>query len=208
MAYGMVTIYGMNKRIGNISFYDSKSSEYSFNKPYSESTAQTIDEEVRLIVEIAYKRTRDLLIDKRNELEILAKELLDKEILFQNDLTRLIGVRPFDQETTYEAFTNSTDKPSTPPALGIEHSAAVVADVLNGIPLANDELAQEPIPVEADANSQPLLPGIAAPTTQPTTAQPAKPKAAKPVDDAVDDAVDTDIDTRPKWLRDHDNQTV
>lgn len=105
MAYGMVTIYGMNSRIGNISYYDSKSGDYSFNKPYSEATAQTIDEEARLIVSNAYERTKQLLMDKRHELETLAKELLEKEILFQNDLTRLIGARPFDHVTTYQAFT-------------------------------------------------------------------------------------------------------
>jgi cell division protease FtsH len=121
MAYGMVTIYGMNKRIGNISFYDSKSSDYSFNKPYSESTAQTIDEEVRLIVEKAYQRTKDLLNEKHKELEILARELLAKEILFQADLARLIGPRPFEHETTYEAYTN-------PPPIKLDTPVEPVSD--------------------------------------------------------------------------------
>jgi AFG3 family protein len=107
MAYGMVTIYGMNEKIGNISFYDSKQSEYAFNKPYSEFTAQTIDEEVRAIVSKAYARTRAMLSEKRQELEIIAQELLRKEIIFQNDLERLIGKRPFAQETTYQAYTNA-----------------------------------------------------------------------------------------------------
>ena len=97
MAYSMVTIYGMNKKLGNISFHDSQQSEYSFNKPYSESTAQTIDEEVRNIISDAYARTKNLLLSKRDELDILAKELLSKEILFQADLERLIGKRPFCQ---------------------------------------------------------------------------------------------------------------
>lgn len=107
MAYSMVSVYGMNDKIGNISFYDPKQSEYNFSKPYSEATAQIIDEEVKKIVSKAYIRTKDLLKDKKKELEILANELLDKEILFQNDLVRLIGKRPFDKETTYQAFTNS-----------------------------------------------------------------------------------------------------
>ena len=115
MAYGMVSIYGMNDKIGNVSFYDSKGGEYSFNKPYSESTAQTIDEEVRNIVSEAYQRTKKLLMEKQPELEIVAKQLLEKEILFQTDLEKLIGKRPFDTETTYQAFTNKVDSPQPMP---------------------------------------------------------------------------------------------
>ena len=108
MAYSIVTVYGMNEKIGNISFYDSKQSEYNFTKPYSEETARTIDEEVSKLIENAFKRTKDLLSEKQEELEIVAKELLEKEIIFQSDLERLIGKRPFERQTTYEAFTNGT----------------------------------------------------------------------------------------------------
>jgi AFG3 family protein len=112
MAYGMVTIYGMNERIGNISFYDSKQSEYSFNKPYSEETARIIDEEVKKIIDFCYERAKKLLVDKRNELNTLAKALLEKEIIFQYDLEKLIGKRPFEQLTSYQAYINgkSEDK--------------------------------------------------------------------------------------------------
>lgn len=114
MAYSIVTMYGMNPRIGNISYYDSKqSSDYSFNKPYSEATAETIDNEVRSIVEAAYERTKKLLTDKRQELETVAQELLQKEILFQNDLERLVGKRPFGTLTTYQAHTAGTDRSQT-----------------------------------------------------------------------------------------------
>lgn len=106
MAYGMVTIYGMNDKLGNVSFYDSKQSEYSFNKPYSEATSETIDIEVRKIISGAYERSKQLLSDKRKELEIIAQELLKKEIIFQQDLETLIGKRPFDKQTTYQEFTN------------------------------------------------------------------------------------------------------
>ncbi len=109
VAYSMVTIYGMNGKIGNISFYDSKQSDYSFTKPYSEATAETIDEEVRLLVESCYQRTKDLLKKKKKELEIVANELLKKEIIFQSDLEKLIGKRPFSKPTTYEAYTKSLD---------------------------------------------------------------------------------------------------
>ena len=107
VAYSMVTIYGMNNKIGNISFFDSKQSDYNFTKPYSEATAETIDAEVRKLVDDAYERTKNLLLDKKDKLEILATELLKKEIIFQSDLERLIGKRPFDKPTTYEAYTQN-----------------------------------------------------------------------------------------------------
>ncbi|WP_026999681.1 ATP-dependent zinc metalloprotease FtsH [Eisenibacter elegans] len=107
MAYSMVSIYGMNDKIGNVSFYDSKQSDYSFNKPYSDATAQTIDEEVRKLIDTAYERTKALLTQHREALEKVAQELLSKEILFQTDLENLIGKRPFDRQTTYQAYTNA-----------------------------------------------------------------------------------------------------
>ncbi len=110
MAYSIVTVYGMNKEIGNMSFYDSKQSEYNFNKPYSEATAERIDKEVKKIIDEAFERTKKLLSDHREHLEIIAKELLEKEILFQSDLERLIGKRPFAHQTTYQKFTNGQDK--------------------------------------------------------------------------------------------------
>lgn len=106
VAYSMVTMYGMNERIGNISFYDSKQTDYSFTKPYSESTSQAIDEEVRKLVDQAYQFVKNLLVEKRDALEVLAKELLEKEILFQADLEKLIGKRPYEKETSYQAYIN------------------------------------------------------------------------------------------------------
>ena len=110
VAYSIVTVYGMNERIGHISFYDSKQNEYGFSKPYSEDTAKIIDEEVKKIVADAYSRTIKLLTNKKAEVETLAQELLAKEILFQSDLEGLIGPRPFEKQTTYEAFTNNNGK--------------------------------------------------------------------------------------------------
>lgn len=127
MAYSMVTIYGMNDKIGNISFFDSKQSEYNFNKPYSEATAERIDQEVKKIVDTAYDRTKQLLILHREHLEIIAKELLEKEILFQSDLERLIGKRPFSHQTTYEKFTSANGaaaKPEEKPAEPVADSSA------------------------------------------------------------------------------------
>jgi AFG3 family protein len=111
MAYSIVTVYGMNKKVGNMSFYDSKSSDnYSFQKPYSDATAQIIDQEVKSIIDECYNRTKSLLEKHRIHLEVIAKELLEKEILFQSDLERLIGKRPYEKLTTYQEFTNGKDK--------------------------------------------------------------------------------------------------
>jgi len=97
MSYAMVTIYGMNEVIGNISYND-QSQDYRFAKPYSEQTATVIDEEVRKLIAAAYIRTKELLSSKKVQLEIIAKELLDKEIIFKADMDRLIGQRPFDEK--------------------------------------------------------------------------------------------------------------
>jgi AFG3 family protein len=116
MAYSIVTVYGMNKEIGNLSFYDSKQSEYNFQKPYSDATAEKIDKEVKKVIEECYDRTKSLLSQHREKLEIIAKELLEKEILFQSDLERLIGKRPFAAQTTYQKFTNGQSKEENLPA--------------------------------------------------------------------------------------------
>ncbi|MEY4876346.1 MAG: ATP-dependent zinc metalloprotease FtsH [Bacteroidota bacterium] len=95
MSYSMVAHYGMNSRVGNVSFYD-PNNEYGFQKPYSEHTAQMIDEEVRKMIDEAFQTTVKLLTEKRDQLELIAQELLSKEVLFQADLERLIGKRPYD----------------------------------------------------------------------------------------------------------------
>lgn len=94
MAYSMIAVYGMNEKVGNVSFYGMQQDQ--FNKPYSDVTAGLIDDEVRKLVQSQYLRAQELLKDKRNELEILAKELLDKEVLLKSDLERLIGPRPYE----------------------------------------------------------------------------------------------------------------
>lgn len=127
MAYSIVTVYGMNDKLGNISFYDSKQSDYSFTKPYSEATAKTIDEEVRKIIESAYERAKGLLKDKSKELNVIAEKLLEKEIIFQNDLEELIGKRPFERQTTYQEFTNGKEKHEAEEA-GVETNAKTAAE--------------------------------------------------------------------------------
>jgi cell division protease FtsH len=100
MAYSMVTIYGMNDRLGNISYHDSQQSEYQMTKPYSDETARLIDEEVRSLILEQYTRTKELLSQHIHHLHSLAGELLKKEVLFKDDLTRLIGARPFAEDAT------------------------------------------------------------------------------------------------------------
>ncbi|RYY97000.1 MAG: AAA family ATPase, partial [Chitinophagaceae bacterium] len=95
IAYSMVTVYGMNERVGNISYYDPQS-DNSFQKPYSDETGKMIDEEVRKLIDLAYTRTKGLLTEKRGDVEKLAEQLLEKEVLFQSDVESLIGPRPFE----------------------------------------------------------------------------------------------------------------
>ena len=101
MAYSMVTTYGMNEKIGNISFYD-PSQENTFTKPFSEETGKMIDDEVRKLVSEAYQRTLSLLRERSKEVELLAKELLDKEVLHKSDVEELIGKRPFEEKKILE----------------------------------------------------------------------------------------------------------
>jgi cell division protease FtsH len=115
MAYSIVSVYGMNKNIGNLSFFDSKQSDYNFTKPYSESTAEKIDQEVKRIIDNAYLRTKKLLIEKKSDLEKIATKLLEKEILFQNDLEKLIGKRPFKSnlDLSFEEDKSQEEKKTT-----------------------------------------------------------------------------------------------
>jgi cell division protease FtsH len=125
MAYGMVTMYGMNEKVGNVSFNDPQG-EFGFGKPYSDTTAELIDEEVRNIIKEAYERTKQLLRERGKELEIIAQELLAKEIIFQSDLERLIGKRPFDTKTSYEEY---MDKDSEVAPETIRNEATTNAEV-------------------------------------------------------------------------------
>lgn len=104
MAYAMVTIYGMNSNVGNVSFHD-PNNEYGFTKPYSDKTAEMIDIEVRKQIDACYQKTKALLTEKRDKLEELSQILLQREILFQHDLEEILGKRPFDvakEETPIE----------------------------------------------------------------------------------------------------------
>jgi cell division protease FtsH len=114
IAYSMVTVYGMNDRVGNISYYDPAQENY-FTKPYSEETGKLIDQEVRNIIDAAYTKTKQLLQDKRAEVEKLAKELLVKEVLFKSDVEALIGKRPFEEKKLLDIDESAVVAPDDEP---------------------------------------------------------------------------------------------
>lgn len=128
IAYSMVTAYGMNSKVGNVSYYD-PSQENTFTKPYSEETGKIIDHEVRGIIEEAYQRTLQLLRDKKEAVEILAKELLAKEVLHKSDVEILIGKRPFEEKKVVEV--------EVVPEVAIEQTAPEAA--APEAPAASDE---------------------------------------------------------------------
>lgn len=102
-AYAMVSIYGLNDKIGNISFYDSTGqTDFSISKPYSEKTAEVIDAEVKTMVELSYTRAKQILSDNRDKLIILAERLLERELLFREDLVEIFGERTWDIEKEKE----------------------------------------------------------------------------------------------------------
>ena len=96
-ARAMVTIYGLNEKVGNLTYYDSSGND-AFVKPYSENTAKTIDEEISKMIELQYQRAIDILNKNKEKLTILAELLLEKEVIFKDDLIKIFGVRPFEDE--------------------------------------------------------------------------------------------------------------
>jgi cell division protease FtsH len=98
-ARAMVTVYGLNDEIGNLTYYDSSGQDsYGFSKPYSEETAQKIDKEISKIIEAQYKRAIEVLTEHKDKLTTLAERLLEKEVIFKEDLEKIFGKRPFDQQ--------------------------------------------------------------------------------------------------------------
>ncbi|MCD4665259.1 MAG: hypothetical protein K8R68_08300, partial [Bacteroidales bacterium] len=98
-AFNMVVYFGLNEKVGNISYYDSTGQqEYSFQKPYSEKTAQIIDEEISILVEKAYKRAVEIIKDNKENVEKLAEKLLEKEVIFSEDLEAIFGKRTYDEQ--------------------------------------------------------------------------------------------------------------
>ncbi len=102
MGYSMVAVFGLNEKVGNVSFY-SMSNE-SYQKPYSDETAKLMDDEVRKLIDTQYVRAQELLLEKKDELNLLAQTLLEKEVLHKSDLEKLIGKRPYQEEEKFESI--------------------------------------------------------------------------------------------------------
>jgi len=107
-AYAQITQYGMNENVGNVSFEQPQQGEMVFDKPYSESTSQLIDEEAKKMIASAMERTLNILTEKRQEVEKVAQRLLEKEVLNRDDMIELLGPRPFKEKSTYEEFVEGT----------------------------------------------------------------------------------------------------
>lgn len=141
-AYAMVVFYGLNKKIGNMSYYDSTgNSEYAFNKPYSEKTAEIIDVEVKAILDSAYQRAKTILIENKDKLVKLANLLLEKEVIFREDLEKIFGKRPYGDNEIF---------PEKPITAEIDTNEGFQADVK---PVAeNGNIAKLPLPEEKKDN--------------------------------------------------------
>jgi AFG3 family protein len=138
MAYAMVSIYGMNAKVGNVSFNDPQG-EYGLTKPYSDNTAQMIDQEVRNLIQSAYDRTKNLLLEKRDLLEALTQQLLKKEIIFQSDLEGILGKRPFDHKTTYQEYMTSDDDKAAEPVAELPVAENTVTPEITPPPTPEEE---------------------------------------------------------------------
>ena len=113
-AYAMIVYYGLDEKIGNVSYYDSTGQqEYSMTKPYSEKTAQEIDERVHLLVEDSYKRAKKILQDNYEKVEQLAKLLLEREVIFTEDVQNILGDRPFQSQDKESVASESEQVPDT-----------------------------------------------------------------------------------------------
>ena len=109
-ARAMVTVYGLNDRIGNLTYYDSSGQEYGFTKPYSEKTAEIIDEEISKLIEEQYQRVKDLLEKNKDKLVNLAQRLLEKEVIFKEDLEEILGKRPYGESSDENEISKSSEK--------------------------------------------------------------------------------------------------
>ncbi len=149
-AYAMTSIYGLNERVGNISFYDSQGRD-AFTKPYSEDTAKVIDEEVSKLIEGQYQRALDLLGENEDKLGQLAERLLSSEVIFKEDLEAIFGKRPWDpiEEVAHiEEVSTSEEVPS------IEETATSEDSTSSAAVSTSDEVSTNAAPSEEQENTE------------------------------------------------------
>ena len=125
MAYSMVVYYGMSDKLSNISYFDSSRAEYSFTKPYSEKTAELIDKEVKAIVDEQYNRAKDLINSHREQHKELADLLVEKEVIFADDVERIFGKRPWTSRQEELSRENKKEVENT------TEETAIVEDIQN-----------------------------------------------------------------------------
>jgi len=136
-AYAQVVTYGMNEKVGNVSFDLPREGEPNLDKPYSEATAQVIDEQVRELIEKAHTETCDLLNRHKEDVEKVAERLLEKEVLSRDDMIELLGPRPFPEKSTYEEFVAGT---------GSEEEDTSLPEGLKEFETDDDDGEDKPIP--------------------------------------------------------------
>lgn len=147
-ARAMVSIYGLNEKIGNITYYDSKGeSEYSFQKPYSEKTAEIIDEEISKLVEGAYQRAIEILEENKDKLVKLAEKLLEDEVIFKEDLEKIFGRQPWSKEEEApkaELESDRTDRDSTTDESAQKSSPSTESAIENGADSTEADSSEKP----------------------------------------------------------------
>jgi cell division protease FtsH len=121
----MVVYYGMSDKLSNISYFDSSRAEYSFTKPYSEKTAELIDKEVKAIVDEQYNRAKDLINSHREQHKELADLLVEKEVIFADDVERIFGKRPWTSRQEELSRENKKEVENT------TEETAIVEDIQN-----------------------------------------------------------------------------
>jgi len=147
-ARAMVTVYGLNDVLGNVTYYDSQGqNEYAMDKPYSEHTAETIDQEISKIIEKQYERAIEMLENNREKLDQLANLLLEKEVIFKENVEEIFGKRPWDKEE--EKVEEAAASTETGTAVNAEEPASIEATVEESIEDTNKVTPS----VEADTSS-------------------------------------------------------
>jgi cell division protease FtsH len=146
IGYDMVTVYGMNERLGNLSYVDSQG-EFSFKKPYSEETAELIDEEVRKFINYAYDRTKQLLEEKKELHQQVAQALLEHEVIHKADLEKILGPRPFDETSVYDQYVEKNEE--------LKQQIAEQKDrIQNQTPEAEQEAQEESTASDSDSDDK------------------------------------------------------